>query len=259
MNRIPLNSFLIVLLSQLIVVTILYFIPSELMKDFNLWLVLSLASVSTLVAFFFGLRGAFLFLAPAITIGGIFIVYFPSIIPSWFLLAGFLFLASLHLPAVWTHVPYYPTPEDIDSKILEFIPTKSEQNKTIYFADLGCGTARLLLSLARARPDVEFYGVELSFVPYLISKIRSFFVKNLTIEIKSFWKLDFSKFDVIYTFLSPAPMEQLGKKSCVELKPDAILVSNTFRIPNSCLGSLKESSIVVNDQLKGGTLYIYKR
>ena len=259
MKRIPLNSFFVVLVSQLIVISILYFIPSELIQEFNLSLVLFLASLSTFVVFFMGLRGAFLLLAPAITVGGIFIIYFPDVIPSWFLLTGFLILASLHLPAIWTHVPYYPTPADVDAKILSLIPKQSSSLYKIYFADFGCGTGRLLYKLAKSRPDVQFYGAELSLLPYLAAKVRSFSTKNLTVELKSFWKINFNQFDVIYTFLSPAPMAQLGEKIASELKINGLLISNSFQIPNSNTINLNEQQITVDDQLKGGTLYLYKR
>jgi hypothetical protein len=45
------------------------------------------------------------------------------------------------------------------------------------------------------------------------------------------WNIDLSEFDVVYAFLSPAPMERLFEKVRREMKPGSIFISNSFMVP----------------------------
>ena len=47
----------------------------------------------------------------------------------------------------------------------------------------------------------------------------------------SLWSLDLGGFDVVYAFLSPAPMPELWAKAEREMRPGSLLVSHTFGIP----------------------------
>ena len=101
-------------------------------------------------------------------------------------------------------------------------------------ADLGAGLGGPLVFLARRRPDVRFSGVEASPITWLVAWLRAGPVRaNCRMRCGSLWRLQLDAFDVVYVFLSPAPMRDLWDKARREMKPGALLVSNTFPVPGA--------------------------
>ena len=154
---------------------------------------------------------------------------------SWFFFVGFIFFASIHLPAMWSHVPYYPTPSRVDAQLIQILSDRIRKKQTTVpfkMIDIGCGTARLLCALAKNYPAAEFQGYEISLLPYLKAKWNTRNYGNIRIRFKSFWNVSLQDFDLVYAFLSPAVMEKLAMKAGRELRKDAILISNSFVIDN---------------------------
>ena len=54
---------------------------------------------------------------------------------------------------------------------------------------------------------------------------------NVNIHYGDFWPRHLGEFDVVYAFLSPAPMPALWAKAVREMRPGSLLVSNTFTVP----------------------------
>ena len=96
------------------------------------------------------------------------------------------------------------------------------------FVDLGCGLGGTLAYLARAKPDWDIVGVETAPGPYLIAKVRTAFLPNVQVRFQTLWKTDLAAFDVVYAFLSPAPMPRLHAKAAAEMRPGTLFVSNSF-------------------------------
>jgi hypothetical protein len=46
------------------------------------------------------------------------------------------------------------------------------------------------------------------------------------------WQQDLSQLDLVYVFLSPVPMSAIWQKAQAEMKSGAVLVSNSFAVPN---------------------------
>lgn len=111
------------------------------------------------------------------------------------------------------------------------------------FVDLGCGLGGTLLHVARAKPDWDVVGVETAPAPYLIAKVRTAFVANAQVRFQSLWKTDLAAFDLVYAFLSPAPMERLHAKVASEMRPGTLFVSNSFWAD----GQPYDGEIEVND------------
>ncbi|HSX69654.1 MAG TPA: class I SAM-dependent methyltransferase, partial [Pseudomonas sp.] len=47
-------------------------------------------------------------------------------------------------------------------------------------------------------------------------------------------------YDVVYCFLSPAPMAELWTKARSEMRPGSLLISNSFEIPGVAPGEVIE-------------------
>jgi hypothetical protein len=98
--------------------------------------------------------------------------------------------------------------------------------------DLGCGTGGVLAALSRAHPQVVLEGVERAPLPFLIAWARRFLHRpSFGIRWQSLWAVDLSGYDVVYAYLSPAPMPRLWDKAMREMRRGSLLVSFQFGIP----------------------------
>lgn len=157
--------------------------------------------------------------------------------PFWALPAILIVLGVFYLPTFWTTVPYFPSSPEVYSKVAEQLPEGSKFS----MVDLGSGFADLLFYLAKERPSGNYLGVELSPLPFLVSKLRSLKYPNVTIRYHSFWKLDFGEFYVVYAFLAPGPMVKLWNKVEREMGEGQMFMTNTFPVPSEPTETLELS------------------
>ncbi|RIL06026.1 MAG: hypothetical protein DCC75_11195 [Proteobacteria bacterium] len=171
-------------------------------------------------------------------------------LPSGFLALAALLAVLLYLPTIWTRVPYYPTDRLVYDKILAELP----QEKSFRFMDLGSGFGELLRYLATRCPQAEFVGVELSPLPYLISKLKValFGPRNVHVRYADFWRLSLSEFDFVYAFLAPPPMRRVWEKAAHEMRPGSIFMSNSFDV-----GEMESKKVELNYG-RQTCLYIHK-
>ncbi|MBT4219114.1 MAG: class I SAM-dependent methyltransferase [Rhodospirillaceae bacterium] len=103
----------------------------------------------------------------------------------------------------------------------------------VRFIDLGCGLGGTTQYLARHLPDGEFTGVETAPLPFVVARLRNLLsgLGNVRISYASLWDQDLSEFDLVYAFLSPAPMLDLYAKAQAEMKPGSRFISNSFDVP----------------------------
>ena len=167
----------------------------------------------------------------------------------WFLLF-FVCLLLIYGKTYKTQVPLYLSSKSVNIALESLLPKQGHFS----FIDLGSGCGGLLNNLASAHKNGNFYGIESAPLPFLISKLRNTF-QTLPCKIfwGDFWKHDFSKYDVVYAYLSPVPMKSLWCKASKEMRPGSLLISNTFMIP----GIAPYKSIQLND-FSNSTLYLWK-
>lgn len=146
--------------------------------------------------------------------------------PGWYLAA---FVVSLLV--FWrtdkSRVPLYLTNATAAAAVAALLPPRP-----CHVIDLGCGDGGLLRELARARPDCEFVGIEHAPLPWLLARFRTMGLPNAYVRYGDFWKQHLGLFDVVYAFLSPAPMPRLWQKALDEMNAGSLLVSNSFTVPD---------------------------
>lgn len=141
------------------------------------------------------------------------------------LLLVFLILAVFFAYTAISGAPWVPVRGfDVEELLDDGGVTKG----TVYL-ELGCGDGRLLQ--AAARRGARAVGYELNPLLWLISWIRSFANKNISVKYGDFWKVSLSDADVVMAFLIPRTMPRLGKKAAAQMKPSAKLISYVFEIP----------------------------
>ncbi len=150
-------------------------------------------------------------------------------IPPWIYLAVFAGLVLVYWNSAGERVPLYLTNRKTWAALEKLLPDKPD----LTFADLGSGLGGVLLFLATQRSEGTFIGLESAPIPYLLSRVRLSLARrtNLRIFMRSLWMVDLARFDVVYCFLSPAPMPPLFDKAKAEMRPGALFISNSFEVP----------------------------
>jgi hypothetical protein len=147
--------------------------------------------------------------------------------PGWFLLL-FIMLLLVYRGAAGGQVPLYfsnrPTAAAL-ARITTELPD-------LRFLDLGAGIGSVLLPLARERPDAHFTGVENAPATWLLGRLRTAGLANCDWRWGDLWRSDFAAYNVVYAFLSPAPMAALWNKVEQEMPPGSLLISNSFAVPS---------------------------
>lgn len=142
--------------------------------------------------------------------------------PLWFL-AGFALLALTSLGTLRTRVPLYLS----SPRAAEAVAARLPANARVL--DLGCGLGGPLARLGKLRPDAALAGIEAAPLNWLIARLR--LLGRARIQLGSLWNSDLSDQDVVYAYLSPAPMPRLWEKARAEMRPGSLFISNTFAVP----------------------------
>ena len=137
--------------------------------------------------------------------------------------------------------PFVPTRKNDVKRITDIISMKSGER----FIEIGCGTARITLAMAKKYPNNQFTWVELWFGLFLISYLKAKFqkLKNVNIIWGNVLKHDFSNYEVLYIFWMPETMtKKLLPKMEKKLKQWA-------RFYSYCM-QLRENDIFTEKRIK---------
>lgn len=149
-------------------------------------------------------------------------------LPAWIFLLAFVVLFAVYGSVFFSRVPLYLSSLSACQALEQLMPAE----KNFYFLDVGCGTGSVLHYLDRIFPFGMFHGVETAPVPFAISWIRSKLGKSqFQVRYQSMWQVDYSRYDVVYAFLSPQPMAELWQKVQREMQPGSLFISNSFAVP----------------------------
>lgn len=166
--------------------------------------------------------------------------------PVWYL-AGFLLLALTSLGSVFTQVPLFLSSERVVAVLAQRLPS----GPGLRLIDLGCGLGGPLAGLARLRPDLLLHGVEAAPLNWLVSRLR--LDGRARVRLGSLWDEDLSRYDVVYAYLSPAPMARLWAHARRQMRPGTLLISNSFGIPD-----VPPDEVLVVDDLTGSRLLLWR-
>ncbi len=172
-----------------------------------------------------------------------------AIDPGWFLLLAILLLL-VYRGALSGQVPLYFSNTDTANALDEIMANRSP----LRFLDLGAGVGSVLRPLAMARPDASFTGVENAPATWLVGRVRTAGLSNCEWRWGDIWQSRLADYDVVYAFLSPAPMCDLWQKVQREMRPGSLFISNSFAVPD-----VEASAIIDVDDDRQTRLYCYQR
>jgi hypothetical protein len=148
--------------------------------------------------------------------------------PIWVYPTMFAILLLIYGGGIFDRVPLYNSGLPAWEALVEFIP----EGENTRFIDLGAGLGGPLSYIAVRRPKAVLLGVESSPLVWLIGWLRTMrFIPRCSFRLGSIWKTDLREANIVFAFLSPAPMTALWAKARREMRSDALLISHSFEIP----------------------------
>jgi SAM-dependent methyltransferase len=150
-------------------------------------------------------------------------------ISPYFYFSILLVFSALFWSTYRTQVPYYPSRSQLLEPILEVI----DGYRNLRFADVGSGMGGLLINLSLRRKDANFLGIEIAPLPWLVSVVRARTQKSQAkFQFGDFYAVDFSHFDVVFCYLSPAAMPSVWQKVQSEMRTGSLFLSYEFIVPS---------------------------
>ncbi len=171
-----------------------------------------------------------------------------NIAPGWYL-AAFLLTFLIYRGALTNRVPLYLSTQRTSRALAQILP----EHAVGKVVDLGAGIGSIVCRLANMRPDLQVTGIENSLFPWTIGRLRSFRLRNSRWILGSFWELPLADFDVVYAYLSPAPMPSLWLKVVQEMRSGTLFISNSFEVPD-----IEPTRVIELDDRRKTRLYCYR-
>lgn len=169
-------------------------------------------------------------------------------IPPVYFLFGFLVLLAIFGGIVKTRVPLFLSARSVWERVADLLP----EGKPLRFIDIGSGLGGLLFYLEKVRPDIRCTGIELSLLPWGISKVRAKLVgSQANLRFGDYESVSFSDFDVAFAFLSPVVMEGVWDKVAAEMSSGSLFLSVAFPIPE------KNPDFVIQAERERAVIYGY--
>jgi SAM-dependent methyltransferase len=169
-------------------------------------------------------------------------------LPPVIFLLLFVLLLGMYWSTFRTQVPFYPSTPSVWDAVAQLLPARP-----LRVIDIGSGLGGLVLELARRRPDAQFFGIELAPLPWLFSCLRARLSGSAARFVRGDYELlDFSGYDVVFAYLSPAAMEALWRKAEREMRPGSMLLSYEFLI------RARDPDQVIAVAPSGQALYVWR-
>ncbi|NQU57641.1 MAG: class I SAM-dependent methyltransferase [Rhodospirillales bacterium] len=172
-------------------------------------------------------------------------------VPAFVYLLIFALFVLVYWNSARDGIPLYLSNSTTWSALAKLLPA----SEGIRFIDLGGGVGGTALYLARHRPDAQILSMESAPIPAVISKLRWKFagLDNVEMLTANFWNENLADYQVVYAFLSPAPMERLYEKVRAEMKSGSLFISNSFAAPD-----VEADEVVELNDSRETKLFLYK-
>jgi hypothetical protein len=156
-----------------------------------------------------------------------------------------------------TDAPYVPTKLNKISELFKKVGLKKGQ----VFYELGSGDGRVVLEAAKM--GAKSYGVEQSWIRVWISRYKAWRLKLPAIFYHgNIFTLNYYPADIIYIFLLPAGVYKLETKLKQELKPGALVITQTFHFKNwkpiKKIDLTKGEKPISQEGKKPGDFWVYR-
>lgn len=169
-------------------------------------------------------------------------------LPSWLYLLLVLLLALVFWGTVKGDVPLFLSSTSVANAVAAIV----ERENARMFADLGAGVGSVAVPLAQ-RESMMIDAWECAPLPWLITVWRCRKLPNAVVKRASLWNCNLARYEVVFAFLSPAVMAELGEKIRREMRPGSLFISSSFPIPD-----WEPESIIQIEDRRGTKLFCYR-
>jgi len=173
-------------------------------------------------------------------------------LPVWWLPIQFAFAPlvvltfALHIDPLWhlgafvalvlvfgavhaSRVPLFLSNDAALARLIAQLP----EARSLAFLDIGCGLGSVLAAVSRARRLLRCTGIEAAPLPWAVAALRGAITRpRFEVRYGSFWDRHLGDADVVFAYLSPAVMARLWTKAKHEMREGAVLISNSFPVPD---------------------------
>ncbi|MDP2656317.1 MAG: class I SAM-dependent methyltransferase [bacterium] len=140
-----------------------------------------------------------------------------------------IFLCVLVLDAI-INGHALPTSGRARGHLVRAIQQYTPNAKTFY--DLGCAHGSLSLKIKKIMPALDVHAIDNSALRIFVAMLKTKFLRRgVHFHKQDLFHFDLRNADVVYSYLWYDHMLPLEKKLLAELKPGAMLVTNTSRLP----------------------------
>jgi hypothetical protein len=148
--------------------------------------------------------------------------------------------------------PPTPTSPRVRRAVLALLPRRLPAGM-IY--ELGAGWGGNAIALATAFPDRTVIGVELSPLPWLVSRLRLLFSPRKTLDFRcgNFMAQELSDAALVVCYVGHAQMTQLQPKLAAEMAPGTLVLTHTFAMPD-----WRPVDTVQADDIYRSPVYLYE-
>ena len=148
--------------------------------------------------------------------------------PLWYL-GAFVALALVFGAVHASRVPLFLSNDAALARLIAELP----EARSLAFLDIGCGLGSVLAAVSRARRHARCTGIEAAPLPWVVAALRGAMARpGFEVRYGSFWGRHLGDADVVFAYLSPAVMTRLWTKAKHEMRQGAILISNSFPVPD---------------------------
>ncbi|TWX53417.1 methyltransferase [Colwellia hornerae] len=153
---------------------------------------------------------------------------------NYFFLILLVIVFLIVLSIVWSTLKTGISPMMSSSKACKTMLAEIDNHEKGLLIDLGSGWGTLVIAAAQKHPNKQVIGYELSWLPWLVSKILKYSLRldNLTLYRKDFKSAELSAASTLVCYLFPEGMVALQEKLAHEVFNQVTIVSNTFALPS---------------------------
>lgn len=155
-------------------------------------------------------------------------VFFMFPVPAWVYFALVVLMTLIFWGTVRGDVPLFLSSDEVALSVIALMEAENVKK----FADLGAGIGTVALPVANAFSHVQVDAWERAPIPWLISTLRGKNLANYTVSRRNLFEANFAEYDVIFAFLSPRVMPDIGEQLQTKMRKGALFISSSFPVPD---------------------------
>jgi hypothetical protein len=164
-----------------------------------------------------------------------------DVLPVVALLIAFAFGLSILIFQCITGVPPLSSNSVEAADVVALLKQAGLAEKAVVY-ELGSGWGSLVIALARAFPKAHIRGIEMSPLPYCVSRIRTRSMPNVRLRRGNFYDCDLTDAQAVTCYLMIKPMPKLAGFLDRMLTPGTPVVSLSFWFRDRKVAASLESS-----------------